>query len=80
MHSAIQTELVRIHTGGVGGNEDFEAHRVQDFRRRLTQLYEGDDEDEDGEHIRYNEEPVTVPSKKPGMTLVQFHYDTYVYH
>ena len=63
MYKAIQTELVRIHTTtDQGENEDIDVRGEQGhFRRRLTQLSEEDDMDEEDEDII----PMP-PIKKPG--------------
>lgn len=67
MYKAIQTELVRIHmTSGVEGDKEIDPHKEHQhvFRRRLTQLSEEDDMDD--EDAKYYDEDISPPSKKPG--------------
>lgn len=63
MYKAIQTELVRIHTTtDKCEDEDIDLRGEQGhFRRRLTQLSEEDDMNEEDEDL-----PTPPPTKKPG--------------
>ena len=77
MYKAIQTELVRIHTepdateGQDIGPQSEQQHR---FRRRLTQLSEEGDTDD--ENLKYYEEEVEQPNKKPGVCSYNIPYFT----
>jgi len=71
MYSALQTELVRIHTNVVeDGDVDLQKEQ-QYFRRRLTQLNEEDDmqNEYNGYDDDDDEPPPVQPTKKPGMHI-----------
>ena len=67
MYKAIQTELVRIHTepDATEVQENGPQGEQHHFRRRLTQLSEEGDVDD--EILNYYEEEVAQSNRKPGM-------------
>jgi len=65
MYNAIQTELVRIYTEKSDQQKEF-IEQPQYFRRRLTNLSE-EEEGDDDLYKNYDDEPTnTAAAKKPG--------------